>query len=55
MEIELEERIRQRAYELWEDAGRPEGGAEHFWHQAERDITSQPQSGSDPLAVPRLD
>lgn len=38
MEIDLEERIRQRAYELWEDTGQPEGGAEDFWLQAEGEI-----------------
>lgn len=30
--------VRRRAYELWEDAGRPEGGAEDYWYQAEREV-----------------
>jgi len=37
--------IRVRAYELWEEAGRPEGvdasggsWADHFWFQAERQL-----------------
>jgi Protein of unknown function (DUF2934) len=34
----LEEKVRQRAYELWEKK-RPEGGSEmDFWLQAEREI-----------------
>ena len=30
----LEESVRERAYYLWEQAGRPEGSQEEFWHQA---------------------
>ena len=30
-------RIRLRAYHLWEQAGRPEGGDLEFWRQASRD------------------
>ena len=41
MEIDLEERIRQRAYELWEDNGRPEGGADEFWQRAERELRNE--------------
>jgi hypothetical protein len=33
---EHEERIRTRAYFLWQEAGSPEGRAEEFWHQARR-------------------
>jgi len=31
---EREERIRQRAYELWEEAGRPTGRQDEFWRAA---------------------
>jgi hypothetical protein len=31
-----EERIRAKAHELWEQAGKPDGQQEHFWHEAER-------------------
>ncbi len=31
-----EERIRRKAYELWEQAGRPEGDGVVFWLAAER-------------------
>jgi Protein of unknown function (DUF2934) len=30
----LEDRIRERAYRLWEDGGRPAGRDEEFWHRA---------------------
>ena len=29
-----EERIRERAYTLWEEAGCPEGQEHQFWHKA---------------------
>jgi Protein of unknown function (DUF2934) len=35
---DLHERIRQRAYELWEQDGRPEGQAEHYWYRAEAEV-----------------
>ena len=31
------ERVRQKAYELWEKEGRPEGKHEDHWHQATRE------------------
>ena len=33
-----EEVIRERAYLLWEQAGRPEGHADDFWHKAQTQI-----------------
>jgi len=29
-----EHRIRERAFQLWQEAGCPEGRAEEFWHLA---------------------
>jgi hypothetical protein len=34
----LEEAIRERAYQLWLDDGRPEGQAEIYWLNAQREI-----------------
>ena len=34
-----ESRIRDRAYQLWEDQGKPEGKHEEHWHQAERELS----------------
>ncbi|HVB16954.1 MAG TPA: DUF2934 domain-containing protein [Stellaceae bacterium] len=36
-----EERIQERAYDLWERAGRPEGKAIDFWLQAETEVASE--------------
>lgn len=33
-----EERIRMRAYRLWEEGGRPDGHAEEHWHRAAQDL-----------------
>ena len=32
--LDHEERIRELAYQMWEDEGRPEGRAESHWEQA---------------------
>lgn len=34
----MEQRIREAAYRLWEEAGQPEGREEDFWYQAEAEI-----------------
>jgi hypothetical protein len=36
---DMHERIRRRAYELWESEGRPEGRQHAHWYQAETEIT----------------
>lgn len=38
MDKPTEEQIRSRAHELWEQAGRPDGREDAFWHQAEREL-----------------
>ena len=38
MEPVLEQRIRQRAYEIWETLGRPEGASDQHWLTAEREL-----------------
>ena len=38
MEQALQQRIRQRAYELWETLGRPVGGSDEHWLTAEREV-----------------
>lgn len=32
---EYEQRIRERAQQLWEEAGRPEGLSDQFWYAAQ--------------------
>ena len=43
MDLERERQIREIAYDMWEQAGRPAEGADQFWYQAERQL--QEQSG----------
>lgn len=41
MELSLDRRIRQRAYEIWDAAGRLDGQAEQHWLAAEREVLEQ--------------
>lgn len=34
--------IRERAYHIWESAGRPDGRADEHWQQAMHDVISAP-------------
>lgn len=47
-----EEQIRRRAYELWEQNGKPESGEMAFWLQAEQEIDANGQQGKVPLTPP---
>lgn len=38
MQNDREQQVRERAYALWEQAGKPEGKADDYWQQAEREI-----------------
>lgn len=38
MDKQLEERIRERAYELWMRHGSIHGRADEYWYQAEREV-----------------
>jgi hypothetical protein len=40
-----EDQIRQRAHDLWEQAGKPEGREDEFWHLAERDLQEKSDGG----------
>lgn len=37
---DFEERVRQRAYELWEASDCPQGFEAEHWHQAQRDVSA---------------
>ncbi len=39
-----EARIRERAYQIWEEEGQPEGRGNEHWAQAEREISEAPDS-----------
>jgi hypothetical protein len=36
-----DEKIRARAYELWDIAGQPEGREQEFWYDAERELAEE--------------
>ncbi|MBM1170417.1 DUF2934 domain-containing protein [Microvirga arabica] len=46
MDKELENRIRERAYELWMRHGALPDRADEYWYQAEREIVGQSSEGS---------
>ncbi|UEM23878.1 DUF2934 domain-containing protein [Skermanella mucosa] len=41
MSPEQEDRIKQRAYEIWEREGRPEGRGDVHWHMAAQEIRAE--------------
>ncbi|WP_224014734.1 MULTISPECIES: DUF2934 domain-containing protein [Paraburkholderia] len=41
MNDEREARIRQRAYQLWEDDGAPEGRSDEYWGRAEKQVAAE--------------
>jgi hypothetical protein len=43
MDTEWEDRVRARAYALWEREGQPEGGAGRHWTQAEEELRGEEQ------------
>lgn len=43
---DLEDRIRQRAYELWEAEGRPDGRDADHWERARRQVMEQDGEGA---------
>jgi len=38
---EYVQRVRLRAYLIWERKGRPEGAAEDHWHEAEKELSQE--------------
>jgi hypothetical protein len=50
MENPTKEQIIHRAYELWEQAGKPEGRDQEFYHQAEQELRNADKSS--PLRTP---
>lgn len=48
---ERERRIRRRAHQLWQEAGRPEGRDQEFWDRAEIEI-DYPVRREDPAGKP---
>lgn len=42
-----EERIRRRAYEIWDREGRPDGEHERHWQQAEKELEGEEGAGQN--------
>lgn len=57
MANDRERRIRERAYRLWEQEGRPEGRHEHHWTQASQEVGDElfQQGGLEPERRGALD
>lgn len=50
MEQPTKDQIIHRAYELWEQAGKPEGRDDEFYHLAEQELRNADESS--PLRTP---
>jgi hypothetical protein len=48
----LEERVRERAYQLWVEEGRPAGRDRDHWEKARRLIDEEERSGLGPAEAP---
>ena len=48
-----EETIRERAYQLWDQAGRPEQRSQEFWFAAKAELESKRRSGEPKPGVRR--
>lgn len=45
-----EDRVRERAYQLWEKEGRPEGQHLHHWRRAEEELQGRSPAGGNERA-----
>jgi hypothetical protein len=48
----MEDRIRRRAYELWEQDASPAGRADEYWDRAQKQIEAEGEIGADAPPVP---
>jgi Protein of unknown function (DUF2934) len=59
MTVEKQDRIKSRAYAIWEESGRPDGLHEYHWHQAvleieQEDGAATPESPVQASTAPSL-
>ena len=45
----VEQRIRERAYELWREEGQPQGRDVELWHRARREICFEERAQDEAL------
>lgn len=50
MSQEREEKIRERAYEIWRGEGRPAGREQDHWDRARREVDASEGTGTAPKA-----
>ncbi len=48
----MEKVIRELAYELWEQAGRPDGRSDEFWFAARYELERREETGETELGAP---
>lgn len=48
----IEDQIRQRAHELWEQSHRPDRRDDEFWNQAERELHEAEDRGNPAKDIP---
>jgi hypothetical protein len=46
-----QQRVRERAYDIWQNTGRPEGKSVEHWLQAEAEITAEEQGLEQEIAL----
>ena len=46
-----EQRVQERAYDIWQNTGRPEGKSVEHWLQAEAEITAEEQGLEQEIAL----
>jgi hypothetical protein len=47
MDAGWEDKVRERAYALWEEEGQPEGGSERHWAKAEEELRAEERGRTD--------
>jgi len=52
MDQPTDDKLRERAHQLWEQAGRPEGRQDEFWYQAEQELREMEQLREQAEAPP---
>ena len=55
MDKELEEKIRERAYQLWMRHGSQHGRADEYWYQAEQEVRGESSETTGPEPLPLID
>ncbi len=52
LSADRDELVRRRAYQIWEQAGRPEGTDQENWMQAAREIDEEMAEDADSAPAP---